>query len=314
MIQVSNLTRYYGEFRALEEVSFEIREGEVIGLLGLNGAGKTTTLQILAGLLPASGGTVTVDGIDVVAASDEFRQRIGFLPEEPPLYRDMTVLAFLRHMGRLRGMSREALDRRMPDIFELAKLGGKENQVIGTLSHGFRKRVGIAQSVIHDPRLVLLDEPISGLDPVQIVDMRSVIRRLAEGRMVLISSHNLPEISQTCDRILVLRDGRLVAQGTEEQLARRIGDARIVLTVRGEQPSLETWLRQHPKVERMDPRPVSGPYASAVVDLEGDVREELIGDLIGAGFGIRLVEVPDDELEEIFLGLTREDLQEEVRP
>ncbi|MBW1877207.1 MAG: ABC transporter ATP-binding protein [Deltaproteobacteria bacterium] len=314
MIQVSNLTRYYGEFAALQDVSFEIREGEVVGLLGLNGAGKTTTLQILAGLLPTSGGDVTVDGIDLVAASDELRQRIGFLPEDPPLYRDMTVEGFLRHMGRLRGMSQEALTRRMPDILELAQLKGKEQQVIATLSHGFRKRVGIAQSVIHDPRLVLLDEPISGLDPVQIVEMRSVVRRLGEGRMVLISSHNLPEISQTCDRILVLRDGRLVAQGTEEQLARRLGDARIVLTVRGEQAALEKWLQEHPKVERMDPRPVSGLYASAVVDLEGDVREELIRDLIGAGFGVRLIEVPDDELEEIFLGLTRDDLQEEVRP
>jgi ABC-2 type transport system ATP-binding protein len=314
MIQVSNLTRYYGEFAALNDVSFEIQEGEVVGLLGLNGAGKTTTLQVLAGLLPASGGSVTVDGIDIIDASNELKQSIGFLPEDPPLYRDMTVAAFLRHMGRLRGMSQEALSRRMPDILDLANLQGKEDQVIGTLSHGFRKRVGIAQSVVHDPRLVLLDEPISGLDPVQIVEMRSVVRRLGEGRMVLISSHNLPEISQTCDRILVLRDGQLVAMGTEEQLAQRLGDARIVLTVRGEQPTLEKWLQEHPKVEQMDPRPVSGPYASAMVDLEGDAREELIRDLIGAGFGVRLVEVPDDELEEIFLGLTRDDLREEVQP
>lgn len=305
MIQVSNLTRYYGEFPALKDVSFQIREGEVIGLLGLNGAGKTTTLKVLAGLLPASAGNVTVDGTNVSGAPDDLKRKIGFLPEDPPVYLDMTVTGFLTFMGRMRGMDQAAVLRRLPEVMELAALKGRENQVIDTLSHGFRKRVGIAQTVMHDPRLVILDEPISGLDPVQIVEMRKVIRRLAEGRMVIVSSHNLPEISQTCDRILVLRDGNLVAKGTEQELARRLGDARIVLTVRGEQDAFEAFLRQHAKVERMDPRPVAGPYASAMVDLQGDVREDFIAELIGAGFGIRLVEVPDDELEEIFLGLTR---------
>jgi len=309
MIQVSNLTRYYGEFPALRDVSFEIQEGEVIGLLGLNGAGKTTTLRILAGLLPSARGNVTLDGIDVGSASDELKKQIGFLPEDPPLYRDMTVTAFLRHMARLKGLSAEEAERRLPEVIQLANLQGREDQVIATLSHGYRKRVGIAMTVMHDPRLVILDEPISGLDPVQIVEMRKVIRSLAEGRMVIVSSHNLPEVTATCDRIVVLRDGRLVATGTEQELARRLGDARIMVTVRGEQPALEKWLKAHAKVEKMEPRLVSGPYASAMVDLEGDYREQLIAELIQAGFGIRLVEVPDDELEEIFLGLTRDEVQ-----
>ncbi len=308
MLQVSNLTRYYGEFPALDDVSFEIQEGEVIGLLGLNGAGKTTTLKILAGLQPASRGAVTLDGIDVGSAADELKKRIGFLPEDPPLYTDMTVSAFLVHIARLKGMAAADAARRLPEVVALANLQGRERQVIGTLSHGYRKRVGIAMAVMHDPRLIILDEPISGLDPVQIVEMRRVIRKLGEGRMVIVSSHNLPEVAATCDRIVVLRDGKLVATGTEHELARRLGDARIVLTVRGEQAALESWLKAHAKVETMEPRPVSGPYASAVVDLEGDYREQLISELIAAGFGIRLVEVPDDELEEVFLGLTRDEV------
>lgn len=309
MIQVSNLTRYYGEFPALRDVSFEIQEGEVIGLLGLNGAGKTTTLRILAGLMPSSRGTVTLDGTDVGSASDELKKRIGFLPEDPPLYRDMTVNAFLLHMARLKGLATEEAETRLPEVVKLAHLEGREHQVIATLSHGYRKRVGIAMTVIHDPRLVILDEPISGLDPVQIVEMRKVIRKLGEGRMVIVSSHNLPEVAATCDRIVVLRDGRLVAIGTEQELARRLGDARIMLTVRGEQAAFEKWLKAHPKVQKMEPRVVSGPYASAMVDLQGDYREQLIAELIKEGFGIRLVEVPDDELEEIFLGLTRDEVQ-----
>jgi len=305
MIQVSNLTRYYGEFPALRDVSFDVREGEVIGLLGLNGAGKTTTLRILCGLMSASRGSVTLDGTDVGSATDELKRRIGFLPEDPPLYKDMTVSSFLRHMGRLKGMTAARVEKRLPEVIALTNLQGREHQVIDTLSHGFRKRVGIAMAVMHDPRLVILDEPISGLDPVQIVEMRKVIRQLGQGRMVIVSSHNLPEVTLTCDRILVLRDGKLVASGTEDELAKRLGDARIVLTVRGEQAAFEAWLKAHPKVEKMNPRPVANPYASAVVDLQGDIREAFIAELIAAGFGIRLVEVPDDELEEIFLGLTR---------
>jgi ABC-2 type transport system ATP-binding protein len=306
MIEVSGLTRYYGEFAALREVSFSVKEGEVIGLLGLNGAGKSTTLKVLAGLLPPSQGKVTIDGIDVAEAPDALKARIGYLPEDPPLYRDMTVSAFLKHIGRLKGMSAADVQRRVPEVVELTDLRGRENQVIGTLSHGYKKRVGIAQAVIHNPRLLILDEPISGLDPRQIIEMRKVIRNLGKGRAVMISSHILSEISQTCDRILVLHEGKLQAVGTEAELAQGLGDARIVITVRGDQAAFEAWLRAQPKVQSVVPRNLPAPFASAMVDLDGDVREQLIPQMAAAGFGIRLVEVPDDELEEVFLGLTRD--------
>ncbi len=309
MIEVQNLTRYYGDFPAVQDVTFKVREGEIIGLLGLNGAGKSTILKVLAGLLAPSSGLVSIDGTDVTGAPEDLRQKIGFLPEDPPLYLDMTVSSFLEHIARLKGLSAKVAQRRVKQTIELVGLDGREHQVIETLSHGYRKRVGIGQAVIHDPKLVLLDEPISGLDPKQIVEMRKVVRRLGQqGRAVMVSSHILSEISQTCDRILVVHEGQLKAHGTEEELSRHLGDARLVLTVRGDQAALEAWLSDHPAVESVAPRKVPAPFASVIVDLEGDIREQFLPELIDAGFGIRLVEVPDDELEEIFLGLTRDEV------
>lgn len=309
MIEVSGLTRYYGEFAALKDVSFSVKEGEIIGLLGLNGAGKSTTLKVLAGLIPPSAGKVTIDGIDVAEADDSLKARIGYLPEDPPLYRDMTVAAFLKHIGQLKGMSGSAVAARIPEVLRLTGLREREHQVIGTLSHGYKKRVGIAQAVIHAPRLVILDEPISGLDPVQIIEMRSVIRNLRQNCAVMVSSHILSEISQTCDRLLVLRDGRLVAVGTEQELASAAGSTKLRLTVRGDSAAFIAWLRANPLVKGAELTLATAPFAAAVVDLLGgtqdDTRERLIAEIAVAGYGIRLVEAPEAELEEIFLDLTR---------
>jgi ABC-2 type transport system ATP-binding protein len=308
MIQVRNLTRYYGEFAALRDVSFDLKEGEIVGLLGLNGAGKSTTLKVLSGLLPPSVGSVTIDGLDL-HQNPAVRGRIGYLPEDPPLYTEMTVTAFLRHIGRIKGMSSADLDRRIPEVVRLADLGGREHQVIDTLSHGYRKRVGIAQAVIHDPKLVILDEPISGLDPAQIVEMRKVVRNLGTNRAVILSSHILNEVSATCDRILVIGRGRLVAQGTEAELTSRQGaDAQLVVSVRGEGGRFEEWLANNPRVRRVvGRRPVQPGFASVHIELNGDQREQLLPEIAAAGFGLRLVEAPVDELEEIFLGLTRKE-------
>jgi ABC-2 type transport system ATP-binding protein len=308
MIQVRNLTRYYGEFAALRDVSFDLKEGEIVGLLGLNGAGKSTTLKVLSGLLAPSVGSVTIDGLDL-HQNPAVRGRIGYLPEDPPLYTEMTVTAFLRHIGRIKGMSSADLDRRIPEVVRLADLGGREHQVIDTLSHGYRKRVGIAQAVIHDPKLVILDEPISGLDPAQIVEMRKVVRNLGTNRAVILSSHILNEVSATCDRILVIGRGRLVAQGTEAELTSRQGaDAQLVVSVRGEVGRFEEWLSGNPRVRRIvGRRPVQPGFASVHIELNGDQREQLLPEIAAAGFGLRLVEAPVDELEEIFLGLTRKE-------
>lgn len=305
MIQVSNLCRYYGHFPAVDDLTFSIENGEIIGILGLNGAGKSTTLKVLAGLLPPSSGTVLIDGTNINDAPSDFQARIGYLPEDPPLYLEMTVSGFLTHMGRLKKMSAQQVAERLPQVLEITQLSERKDQVIGTLSHGFRKRVGIAQAIIHNPTLVILDEPISGLDPVQIVDMRDVIRRLGEGRVVMVSSHILGEISQTCDRILVLQDGRMVAMGTEDELSSQLDQTKVILTVRGEREAFHAWLNDQSIVKTMTPEHSVPGTISALVELTGDHREQLISDCIAAGFGIRQLEPPRDELEDIFLGLTR---------
>ena len=307
MIQVTGLTRHYGEFTALQDVSFEVGDSEIIGLLGLNGAGKSTALKILAGLLSPSSGTVIVDGIDVEKDPGALASRIGYLPESPPLYEDMTVTDYLVHTGRLKGMSAADAVKALPDVIDKCALKGREHQVIGTLSHGFRKRVGIAQAIIHNPRFVILDEPISGLDPAQIVEMRAVIRGLGQGRAVMISSHILSEISQTCDRILVVDNGKLVAQGTEAELASRAAPvSKLHVTVRGEAEAFMAFLEGHSACSAVVSRPAAEGLVGATLTLDDAQHEQLLADLIGAGFGLRIAEHPEDELEEIFLALTQE--------
>ena len=233
MIRASNLSKYYGGKRALGPVTFEIKDGETVGFLGLNGAGKTTALRILACDLRPSNGTIEVGGVDAVAEPHEVRKRIGFLPENPPLYMDMTVMDFLAFAGQLRGMSGAEIKKRLPDVLDVTDLGEVAGDLIGTLSHGYRQRVGVAQAIIHQPKFLILDEPTRGLDPVQIVEMRNLIHDLKQNHTVLISSHILTEISQTCDRLLVLGRGKILGVGSESELSAHEGEIRqISVTVR----------------------------------------------------------------------------------
>ncbi len=304
MIEVSGLTRYYGTQPAVRDVSFAIGSNEIVGFLGLNGAGKSTTLKVLAGLLLPNAGSVRIGGVDALEAPDSLRGKIGFLPEDPPLYTEMRVRDFLLWAGRLKSRDEEALATRLLQVLEICQIAHVADRVIDTLSHGYRKRVGIAQAIIHEPSLVILDEPISGLDPVQIVEMRSVIKTLKQHCTVLISSHILSEISQTCDRILVLNDGELVAQGTEDELSHRLaGGNRLSLTVRGDQATLEKVLGESASVTdfKLTPR---GDLLDADVTLTQDDREQLVQALVGAGLGLRNLGNAETELEQIFLGLT----------
>ena len=233
MIRASNLSKYYGGKRALGPVSFEIKDGETVGFLGLNGAGKTTALRILACDLRPSNGTIEVGGVDAIAEPHEVRKRIGFLPENPPLYMDMSVNDYLVFAGELRGMSKADVRKRLPDVLDITALGEVSGDPIGTLSHGYRQRVGVAQAIIHQPKFLILDEPTRGLDPVQIVEMRNLIHDLKQNHTVLISSHILTEISQTCDRLLVLGRGKILGVGSESELSAHEGEIRqISVTVR----------------------------------------------------------------------------------
>jgi ABC-2 type transport system ATP-binding protein len=240
MIRATNLTKLYGGKRALGPVSFEIANGETVGFLGLNGAGKTTALRLLACDLRPSAGTIDVGGVDAIAEPHEVRKRIGFLPENPPLYMDMNVVEYLAYAGELRQMTKDQVRKRLPDVLEITDLKDVAYDVIGTLSHGYRQRVGVGQAIIHQPKFLILDEPTRGLDPVQIVEMRNLIHDLKQNHTVLISSHILTEISQTCDRLLVLGKGQMLAEGSEAELSGRKDDIQqitvLVRPVKGTAP------------------------------------------------------------------------------
>ncbi len=306
MIEVRGLTRYYGDFPAVRDVSFNIGENVIVGFLGLNGAGKSTVLKVLGGLLMPSAGTVKFQGIDALDAPDSLRKKIGYLPEDPPLYKEMRVQEFLTWCGEIKGMDSASVSKRLPKVIELCDLKSVQDRIIGELSHGFKKRVGIAQAIIHQPDLVILDEPISGLDPVQIVEMRKVLKSLKSECTVLISSHILSEISQTCDRILVLHGGQIVAEGSEKELSDKLSRApRVELVLRGDQDAAQKVADAFESVTSVKFTALQGDLFRAVVNLESDDREELVAQLIGAGLGLRAMsEDQSGELEDVFLGLT----------
>jgi gliding motility-associated transport system ATP-binding protein len=216
MIEVANLCKRYGDLTAIRDVSFSAADGQILGFLGPNGAGKTTTMRIITGFMPATSGTVRVDGFDVFEKSTEVRRRIGYLPENPPLYNDMSVMAYLRFVAKLKGMSRGDVPGAVERVLETCGLTTVRERLLGHLSKGFRQRVGLAQALIHDPPVLVLDEPTIGLDPRQIIEIRGLIKTLGGKRTIVLSTHILPEVSQVCDKVVIINDGRIVA---EDQLA-----------------------------------------------------------------------------------------------
>jgi ABC-2 type transport system ATP-binding protein len=309
VIEIQGLTKFYGDRRAVGPMSFSIAKGEIVGLLGLNGAGKTTTLRILACDLLPSAGSVRVDGLDVVDHPDEVRARVGYLPDHPPLYDEMTVQEYLIFAARLRGLSLAEAEGRVDEVLVATQLVGVRHDVITTLSHGYRQRVGIAQAVVHRPRLVVLDEPIAGLDPVQIVEMRALVRNLRHEHTTIISSHILSEISETCDRILVIRNGEIVASGTEAELSSRLASGgRVAITVRGSAEKarqLIATLEGVHGVETTNPAEPGVGVATFLVDSTRDVREDICRALVHANLGVLEVAKSERELESIFLRLAQ---------
>jgi ABC-2 type transport system ATP-binding protein len=222
LIRVSELSKNYGITRAVDNLSFTVERGEVLGFLGPNGAGKTTTMKMLTCYLPPSSGTASIFGFDILKDSMDVRNRIGYLPEKNPLYNDMDVRSFLEFTARLKGVERESLNVSVDRVTERCGLGEVRSRLIGNLSKGFQQRVGIAQAIVNDPELLILDEPTIGLDPRQIIDIRILIKELGRDRTVILSSHILPEVSQVCDRIIIINNGRLVAADSPENLRKRL--------------------------------------------------------------------------------------------
>jgi len=305
MIQVEQLSKYYGARAAIRNLSFRIESGEVVGFLGLNGAGKTTTLRILGGALLPTSGTVKLDGQDLATAPRTVRGRIGFLPETPPLYEEMTVGEYLAFVARLRGLPAERTGARVVESEERVGLRPLHDEPIATLSHGFRQRVGVAQALVHDPEVLLLDEPANGLDPVQNVEMRSLIRSLRGDHTVLVSSHILPEIAQTCDRLLVVRDGELVAQGSETELEERLGlGAGVELEMAGPAEAVAIALRRLEGVRSVTLLPGSAGRTLLKIDADDALRPQISRAAIAAGAELYRLDVSTDRLESLFLRLT----------
>ena len=306
MIEVRNVSKYYGAHAAVRALNFAVPQGEVVGLLGLNGAGKTTLLRLLSGLLVPTTGEVLLGGVNMADDPAAVRGRIGFLPETPPLYDEMTVRAFLHFVARIHGVGGDtaaALDAALAATDLLAV----QHEPIGTLSHGYRRRVGIAQAVVHSPQLVLLDEPTGGLDPLQVVHMRRLIRALRGHHTVVVSSHLLGEVHALCDRLLVLGEGRLLAQGKEAELAARVKNTHLVtLEARGEPAALQALLARQPGVRQVELGRVTPAGVELRLVLTADVRAALAQTVLAAGFALVGLYRRQLALEGIFLALMGE--------
>ncbi len=311
MIEITNLFKYYGQRRAVGPLSCRIEAGEVVGLLGLNGAGKTTTLRILACDLLPSSGTVKVDGVDVVGEPERVRSMIGYLSDTPPLYDEMRVGRYLAFAAELRRVPKSDIDRFVADAEQATGLVDVSEDPIAALSHGYRQRVGIAQAIVHKPKLVVLDEPSSGLDPVQIKEMRSLVRGLGGDHTVLVSSHNLPEISQMCDRLLVIGDGKIAASGTEAELVRDLMTSdSLDISVRPahgwDEPRLLSFLSELDGVEQVravKPKDPGEGVMAFVVSTRDDRRAQLATALVTNGHGLLGLGRSVRELENVFTKL-----------
>jgi ABC-2 type transport system ATP-binding protein len=303
MIQALSLSKRFGETLAVRDATFEVSRGEIVGFLGPNGAGKTTTLRMLTAFLPPSSGGARVSGFDVVRDSREVRRRIGYLPENNPLYGEMRVEEYLRYRARLRGVRRGALPGRVEAVVERCRLGEVRGRVIDRLSKGFRQRVGLADALVHEPPILILDEPTIGLDPHQTRQVRGLIRELAHDHTVLLSSHILSEVEQVCHRMIIITDGRVVTSGTAESLRRALAAApEIRVEGRASREEMAAALADLGEVRSVEDR---GPGLAAVTLVAGeDLREEVFRRAVQRGWILRELSMKVPSLEEIFLRLT----------
>ncbi|RMF31087.1 MAG: ABC transporter ATP-binding protein [Chloroflexi bacterium] len=303
MIEVQGLTRHYGNVVAVEDLNFHIEQGEVVGFLGPNGAGKTTTMRMLTGYLPPTAGTARVAGYDVFTQSLEARRHIGYMPETVPLYPEMTVWSYLDFMARLRRVPNrdEAIERAL----ETCHVTDKADEIIGHLSKGYRQRVGLAQALLHDPEVLILDEPTIGLDPKQIIEVRSLIKELGQERTVILSTHILPEVSQVCNRVLIINQGHIVADATPEELAAQLqGAERLYLRVREATPALAQALNALDGVASVEEKDGG---LELIGHLDDATRAAIARTVVQGGWDLLEMRPIGMTLEEVFLQLTMEE-------
>jgi len=307
MIQVENLTKRFGKRKAVDGLSFEVREGEILGLLGPNGAGKTTTMRVLTGYLSPTEGTVRINGIDVTKESGKARSLLGYLPEDVPLYRDMTADEFLLFVAKLKGIPKPLRAKAMDEVTELCKIHEVCKRLIGKLSKGFRQRVGLAQALLGSPKVIILDEPTNGLDPKQINEIRELIKSLKGKQTVLLSTHILPEVSAVSDRVLIINEGKLVAQGTPEELGDRLRTGQeILITVKGDVKIVKPAIHRIPGVVSVEKVETRGPEVEVYkvfCDKGQDMRGFVARMLVDSGFELLELKSAAMSLEDIFLKL-----------
>ena len=303
MIQVSHLTKMYGPRTAVNDLNFEVKAGEIVGFLGPNGAGKSTTMKILTGFMPATSGKATIAGFDVFENPIEVKRNVGFLPETPPVYPEMQVSDYLEFTARLHEVPRGSINRAVDNMIEKTGLGEVRNRLIGNLSKGFRQRVGLAQALVHNPKVLILDEPTVGLDPKQIIEIRELIKGLGGDHTVILSSHILPEVTATCQRIIVINKGAIVAEDTLEQLTLRLKKGLIYnLTVKNPAAQAVDALRKIPGVAGVSP--VGPRVIVEIAPGTSEIRDKIIETAVTQGMGVLEFSAERVSLEEIFLQLT----------
>jgi gliding motility-associated transport system ATP-binding protein len=313
LIEVQDLTKSYGPRLAVDGITFSVPRGEILGFLGPNGAGKSTTMRILTGYLSATAGTASVAGFDVFQNPLEVRRRIGYLPENNPLYNEMRVSDYLRLCCQLRGVAPARRAGRVDYALEACGLGDRKRDIVGRLSKGLRQRVGLAQAVVHDPELLILDEPTSGLDPAQTRETRDLIVALGRDHTVILSSHILPEVSATCERVVIINNGVLVADDRPENLARRMSEGHgvdVELTVRGDAEAVRRKLAAVKGLDSVEVVEHAGGDCIVRVHSSGaDPREELARAVVRGGFGLRELHSRTLSLEDVFISLTTQEPQ-----
>lgn len=314
MIEVANLTKRYAGHTAVSGLTFSVQRGDLVGLLGPNGAGKTTIMRILSCFMPATSGTARVAGFDVFENADEVRRRIGYMPENNPLHKDMRVRDYLKFRARLKGLTRSRSRERVDVVMQQCSLTDVGRRVIGHLSKGYQQRVGLADALVHDPELIILDEPTIGLDPNQIRSVRQLIKDLGGKHTVLISTHILPEVEMTCNRVLILHQGRIVADDPPKALQRRMSDgAQVIAEIAAPADELRQAFDATPEIEDFDIVATDGDYlrCSLVAQPGADVRPQVFATVCHRGWKLRELTQTRHSLEDIFVRITRAEREEE---
>jgi len=309
LIEVKGLTKYYGPKMAIENVTFEVEKGEILGFLGPNAAGKTTTMRIITCFLPATSGTAKVAGYDIFDSSREVRRRIGYLPEHPPLYDDMSVDYYLDFVATIKDVDARMKSKRIADVLERCGLMEVRGEIIGRLSKGYRQRVGLAQALVHDPEVLVLDEPTIGLDPKQIIEVRRLIKELGGDHTVILSTHILPEVGMTCGRVVIINEGRISAVGTPEVLTGKLKDSETIrVELTGPRDEVVKILKGVEGVKKVQAGPARADDRRLILQVESeqgkDVSKDLASAIVHHGWDLHELRPVDMTLEEVFLKLT----------